>query len=733
VNRQSFESLRQRVDEALSEKRVAEARELLESRAAQFQSGARREERRWFRRSYGYALCHTGDRPTGMAELGRAYAMEPRDRDVAMTYSRYLLDDGHWEQALQIMQGLIVQHKSDLRPKQLGSVYRWMGELFQREGRLDWARAAFDQALTADPGERTALDGLLGTIRGFDDPEQAVRSRQVLLRRLSEPAAVARVLEAQGDDLRDKLEDSQGALSAYVEALAVTPGAAPLLRKKAEVLEAMGHVEAAAETFLQLVDAATEMSRDDKLAVLERAQALLADAPHGQQKRVDLLNAVLDLQPERLDLFEELTRACGANELWEALADSYKRMIARLQAGGSESGARAMPILWRNLGELLFARLDRPDEAYEALVVACRLLPKDVDLRKKAIALCYDRDDRLVQALQLARELCTLAPEDNENLERYAGLLLKAGRYDEALCVLRVLRVASPDWSPRLERHYQRLQRTGMRLPQRTLTAEHRHHLLRSPSQSPIIDSLMTLGAAVFNKVFAHDLPSLGLSERDRFDLTGDTMFARLYNQIASVLEIKDVPRVYLHKACSGMANAVLAESAFVIGPDMLAGRTEREVAFIIAQQLTLTRGSYILATVQQPMHLNTVVVAMVSRIEPSVNVQPSPDIDRLHREMDKQLRGDLQGHLARTVQALLTQETGVNMEQWVQLVADAANRTGLVLCDDLETASRMLEEHPGVLAPGRVSDRRTALHRFGASDAYFSLRNELGISIKAS
>ena len=729
TEQQSFTELKEAVEEAVAAKDHASVAGLL---APEVGGGADRalDERLWAHRVYGWALYSTGDIEGGVAQLKTAYELEPRDQEVAAAYSRLLAEGGQGGPAVKVMRSLLVHHKNELSPSMLSAIYRYLGEHHFNQGEVDKAQGAFDQALVVDPADHHAAEGIMRTIGALEDPTQAVRAQRVLVRRLRDPSAKAAVLHHIGDDLWKKLDDRDGALRAYDEAMALTPTSAELTERKSELLLEMKRPDEAAEVLMKLLKASPDLPSQTRISYLDRVQLTLKQSPTGQQKRLSVLDAILDHDATRLDLFEELTAVCANLDAWEEMAASYRRMIKRLEGLDDPAAARAVPVLWRNLGEVLETHLDRADEAYSAFTVASKLLPSDVDLRKRILALVRDEDDKLLEALEIQRELVTLEPDSTGQLADYAKLLLRAGRYDEALCVLRVLRVEG-NWSERWERHFARLQRSSLKMPSRSVTEEMRRNYLRPKEQSSILDAIMMVAEDVFGKLFANDMTAVGISEKDRLDMGQDLLFARLYDQIARLMGRRELPRVYVKRAMTGMANAIIDKPAFVIGPDLLSGKSDREVAFVIAQQLTLTRPEYVLTTIHQSVHLRSILLVLVNHIDPSIPVQSGPDVDQLRRMIEKYRKREARKHLEAAVGKLVAKQLDVNIDAWTEFVADEANRIGLLFCDDLGTADRAIADHPGVMGVHDVDQRRQRLHRWAVSDDYFRLRFELGLSVQ--
>ena len=726
----NLDTLKHAVESAAAANDFQQVTALLSPVAAAQPGTYEKPVRLWAHHMSGLALHAQGDREAAADHLEKAFSLDSADRDAAMAYSRLLAESGQGGAAVGVMRSLLVHHRDTLTTGVLAALFRFIGDWHYQNAELDEARSAFDQALVVDPNDHHAAEGMMRTINALDDPAHAVRAQRVMLRRLQDDPAKAAVLSHIGDDLWRTLDDKDGALRAFEEALSLLPGDMDLAEKQADLLVEMNRAGEAADVLRELLKNSPDLDPPTRLRYLDRTQDILSSVDGAHIRRFAVLNTILDLDPNRLDLFEKLTVACSEACAWDDLAEAYRKMIRRVEGQESSQASRALPLLWRNLGEVLQSHLEQVEEAYQAFSAASRLLPNDIGLRRRILDLIRDEDDKLLEALDLQRGIVALQPGDTAELEGFARLLLRGGRYDEALCVLRVLR-AEGQWSERWERHFERLNRGSLRLPSRTLTDEMRRDHLRLEQQSSVLDALMMVAHDAFGKVFANDMGAVGIAERDKLDMGQDLLFVRQYDQIARLLGYKELPKVYVKRAMTGMANAIIDRPAFVIGPDMLSGKSGREIAFIVAQQLTLMRSEYVLTTIHQPVHLRAILLVLVNHVDPSIPVPQGAEVGQLQRVLDKYRKREARKHLEAAVGRLVSENLDVNVDLWAECVADEAARTGLLFCDDLALADRLGADSTGVMGILPNDERKARLHHWAVSDDYFRLRFDLGITVQ--
>lgn len=682
----------------------------------------------WFHKSLGLILVASGESEKALRHLEQAYRLDPHDRDVAVAYGGLLYENDRLEKASGVIRTVLVHHKDELDIATLGRLTRYLGRYHQKRTHIKRARALFDEAIALDPDDQLALNALLELIDDMPKTSPAIRARKALLKRLRNPISKARVLARQGDDLRKRDRNPKAALWCYKEALTLQPTSIDLLERKASTLAELGKPEEAIETLLALLDAPEFEGAEDRVKVLETTYELFKSSVQNREQLISVVKTLLELKPDRLELFEELTTLRADMEQWAELARDYKRAILWQQKSDSDISKRILPLLWRNLAELLDTHTDQVEDSISAYVTACKLRPKDIETRRRLVDLCLDRDDKILQTILTCRELLELIPGDTMTARILAERLLKGGERNEAFCITQVLRSTENSTSI-LDKFYDRVYRKSLKMPVGTLTDELRRRHLRTGNQSYVLTSIMAIANAAFQNLFHNDLKFHQITEKDRLNLDESLLFNRIFKAISQAMTWIETPRVYKKPSTRFMSNAMLVKPSMVVGPDMLAGRRDREIAFIVGQQLSLLRPEYVLTTMYQPKHLRSIVLLMVNYVEPTIEVKLNDDLLRLRRELDKRLTASLRNHLTEVVSTIIKSKADVNVDSWVETVADEANRTGLLFCDDLEVADTCLSHTPGTLADAEIRHRRNRLHAWSMSNHRVLLRKHLGLA----
>src|SRR5690606_14006450 len=183
-------------------------------------------------------------------------------------------------------------------------------------------------------------------------------------------------------------------------------------------------------------------------AKASHAAALLCRDELGQEeKAMELLWSALDEDPELTaarEALEEILRARGA---WQALANLYLKLLAHhgrdARRDEDRSAAAERVRLWAVLGDLCWTHLGQVESALEALEVARRLAPDDVDrLRELAERAAAAGPEHRARAIALGQELLARTRQRVasyralEDLYREAGLERHAAACAEAASLI---------------------------------------------------------------------------------------------------------------------------------------------------------------------------------------------------------------------------------------------------------------------------------------------------------
>jgi hypothetical protein len=159
------------------------------------------------------------------------------------------------------------------------------------------------------------------------------------------------------------------------------------------------------------------------------------------------------------------------------------------------------------------------------------------------------------------------------------------------------------------------------------------------------------------------------------------------------------------------------------------------EAAFIAGQKLTnLMPGLYLHELLPNLTSLKAWMLAAVRLLKPKFPVagEMEQPVDEALVVLRERATGEHRDHLLHSVRKLLEDGASLDLKRWIAALELAADRAGLVLCNDLETACRLLKvagTHSGFADP--VARSRELLV-YSVSPEYVAVRERLGFNIDA-
>jgi hypothetical protein len=196
----------------------------------------------------------------------------------------------------------------------------------------------------------------------------------------------------------------------------------------------------------------------------------------------------------------------------------------------------------------------------------------------------------------------------------------------------------------------------------------------------------------------------------------------------ASILGLA-APPMYLEKERDiGYQHIPAVPPLTVVGRHALSGRTQLELAFMVGRHLSWYRTEHYIKTLFNAVpDLEDLFLAALTLGNPGLPIaadmkaRVAPIAKAIEPVLEAAHIDALRGHFLRFVE-----EGGrTNLQRWSAGVEKTACRAGLVLCNDIATAAKLLEAEEG-----RFGELTRDLVTFLVSDRYFALRKQLGIVV---
>jgi hypothetical protein len=206
---------------------------------------------------------------------------------------------------------------------------------------------------------------------------------------------------------------------------------------------------------------------------------------------------------------------------------------------------------------------------------------------------------------------------------------------------------------------------------------------------------------------------------------TSTASVARSFQWAARVLTI-ECPDLYIAEQVAGGVGALTAASpSTALGPEVLSGRTAKDLAFIAGRHLTYYRPEY-QVLIYYPTRedltnllLAAVEVAMPAPSSPSLGAP----VKALHTRMERRIEKDEREALKDAVARLDARGGRATIGAWIRSVEMTANRVGLLLCGDLASAATVMRGEARAIGGLALETKRGDLVAFCSSAAHAGLR----------
>jgi tetratricopeptide (TPR) repeat protein/DNA-binding response OmpR family regulator len=490
----------------------------------------------------------------------------------------------------------------------------------------------------------------------------------------------------------------------YLTALGPGRESASLDRIRAAAILAQPHLETALTIDPDHTDAHEFLGR------IEAARGADADA-------ADHLEMVLDQAPTRAEVLTALEASLAHRGEWHRLEQVYRRLIHRLSDDATE---RPLLVWWR-LAELYRTRLQDLDAARVAYERVARLAPDDPRPRRALAELLRSTPSSWQDVAQALRESWSLEPEDPTPGRALFVAHRDGERWDAALIAASALAcrgAADEEAAVFLRQHRPRF-------------------LVRAQEvvTPAIIDTLRHLdddGAleALFAEVFAVSAPeislaNLGVSVADAISPQAlPEAFARTLAYVSHVLDVT-APMVFTRRDFGAEMHVGAARPpVLLVGPQALATADLLVLAFRLARALSYLWRGRALAGALPTAELKDHLGAALTLAQPGMRFDdPAGRVATLRARLSGRATS-----LARTlrphVDALMAgQRQRIHLGRFVTGMARTADRMGLLVCNDLPTAARIVGEECALGAEDDLID-------FALGDAYLRARAHLGLGI---
>jgi len=701
----------------------------------------------------GYVSEKLGRRDAALAHYEEAYQLDATYLPALEGYAHLLVQSKAYDQALKVLQTILIHHREDLTDLEVVEVYWQIGEVHTALGQMDRAQNHFEKALAIDPGHEPSLRALIQIADAAGRWERSAEYRQSLLQSLDGDAKAEAALEL-GKLAREKLHDAHMAIDAYQVAQKLRP-------EDVEVMDALYVLLRETRQPLKAAEILEEMLRTPALqADPQRAKRVwyalgesyrddLKDVP----RAVEAFNAALELDPRFIEAFGAIEQLLSAEKEWKPLEENYARMIQRLPKTDDTHDARMA--LWKTLGDLYHQVLKQPQEALMAFQVAAAGLPDDAAVQETygdLLAATPGSEDKAVAAYRRA-----LAGTQNPRkvASALAELAAKRKDYDGAWMAAQVVSGLLGDPGPaekeiltKLGPYAKKREVAQRGLSDRLWTS----HLFHPKVRTPL--------AELFGLLFQHaghlsavPLSQLGINpKRHRIDVgTAQEYQIHHYRHVAKLLGLEAVElyspflvatRDKMAKRTSEPAPEPLVgieichthPVSLKVGGRFFGEPGQKDTYALLGRTLAGLRPEFVLAQRLLPEQLEAMFQAALALAGFSWRWTAPPAVIEAERQkLEPVLPEPARVALMRAAQEVVKRGHAEGIKEYLEGVELTSVRCALFVAGDVEPVKRLVQGESGSAyrVPGKAKIRE--LMGFAVSEDLAALRTAVGTAVEVS
>jgi tetratricopeptide (TPR) repeat protein len=709
--------------------RFAEAVPLLDSLVKR---SAKREPEEQHRLSFmlGDAALRTGDTELAIKALSKASQIDQQHLPTLLSLSSAYYQAKNWDQAFKYYQMLLVHHRDGLGRDEITDVFYRLGVVKREQGDRRKALNMFDKALEEDAQHRPTLEAIVGLYQAADDWEQVIHFKKRVLE-IAEIDERFRMLDEIGDLWNEKLHNASKAIESYQEASQLQPKDHKLLHKLLMLYQSTKQWDLAIEIIQHISDlderSAVKAKYAYTIAVVMRDEIKDAD------RAVEYFGKSLDHDHSQLKAFEAINKILNAKKDWKGLERAYRKMLLRLKDSTDNdlkfNLAHALGVIYRD-------RMKQPENAVDVFKIALAYQPDNATEHQILAELYSVIPGRTEDAISEHQWLLRQDPYRIDSYQALYRLYFDARQYDKAWCLAATLNYLKRADAEQTQ-FYEQYRQKGPIRPTSRLDNERWLRDLAHPEQDLVTSKIFEVIAAAVLGIKGKADKDAGLSPKYQVDPNPNDSkqptLARTYGFVAQVLGIS-TPRLFLRQdVTGGLTHLAVYPLASLCGSSLLQGFQPLDLMFVCGRHLSDYRGEHFVRTLL-PSNTELKAVLMAGLAIAGLVPATDPQIQQVVQQLAPKLQAAQVDALRSLGKRFIEAGARTDVKRWLQCVEITACRAGFLICNDLETAARMITAlgpaGPVDLPP---KDKVKEIVLFSVSEEYFRLRQALGIQLNVA
>jgi tetratricopeptide (TPR) repeat protein len=633
------------------------------------------------------------------------------------------------EQAYTLTQDLLQRLGPSLGLADAARAERLRGDALIGLGRHEEGIAALERALETDARDLSPLEGIA---KAQSELGRYDRALETLYRKLERTVGDdrAKLLLQIGDLAATRLKNPDYAAKSYLLALSEKPNDRDILAKLMQLYGAEKDWPKLIQVITKLAEVVDE--KKHKAKYLHTASMIASRELGDSALARDLLEQSLKYDPSLVAALDEALVIRQKARDWEGVKDLLKLRVTHAQDAGDTE--LLLTTLWQ-LADVYERQLKRIEQAIAVCKSAHQLEPENTRWAERLARLyAEDAAGNFSESVPLLGEWIDRDPYQSEPYQLlrriYTGVRHADGAWS-ACQALHALGRAEPDE----ERFYSRLRNEEPQAPADRLALADWPEYILPAEHDPAVTALMALLEPMALAARGRNIEAYGLTPEHL--LNAETYPYGLVQAISAASDALGVPEpaVFQNQQDPGaIAFLTTTPASIALGAAAFTELPVVTTSFVAGRSVTYFVPGFFLRQVLSNMTaLKSWVFAAIRMVKPKfpVSVDLEPLVNQASRELAiTPLPARQREQLTDVVSKLLRSAESLDLKKWAHSVDYAADRAGLVMCQDLEHAITLIKSIPGEEGSPPVNLRVEKLITYSVSTAHLTLRERLGTGV---
>lgn len=331
-------------------------------------------------------------------------------------------------------------------------------------------------------------------------------------------------------------------------------------------------------------------------------------------------------------------------------------------------------------------------------------------------------------------------PRDPASYRALRRHFTEMGDLDRAWCACQVL-VFLGKASEEERRAHRRHAPDGSRSAKVRLLPEH-WKLLCPPSYDHLVSAFFAVIARAAARVNAKPRRDYGLKKRDARDIAADSLrFSRVLYRVATLMNVP-LPEVHLEPErtaailLANVSDGPKLVPVWVVGCELLQGRSEAEIAFAVARKLALMIPEHYLrlaTTTKIELAAAFHAALALAGAEHLIPAEARGPADQYLPHLRRRLSPGEFEQAAEIARRIAAAKRPVDLVAWARAVDTTSCRAAHLITGDLAVAHAMLSSERRAVGDPDVPSQLDDLLRFTVSEQHAAIRRYLGWAVGGS